>query len=476
MATISQLNMRHRSPCISSSSDDDSDSKWGKTCHRIEQEMSFLKGLGAKTKPPSSHNRFASMQQESDKEEESEGSSYEKEEAKDDPDESQDHSDFQTVAPKRRKAETKRISLWRSYTEEECQVFSDMYNAYFEALTGEKLGFVISPASQPYVSVFEACMERDFLLSTLFNKRPVIVDPMGGCGSDSCAMMFNLYPESLWVCEYIDTMNERRQASEYSLLTNNMTNMISRFPELDPQITPGAPVLHMRNMDCREFLSGLPQNFHVDILYLDPNWIKGGPEDESERTPEEMVDYIKEFVIDPMTARGIYPKCIVYKTRYLAEVLWPVMQILSPDYHPMYSIEAQPFRSKVDEQQFQQKGAVKGRFHWVVIVHNELRTEHWHKSQVYKDLLMNGKDVLILKKDRIGPNHPMYTARYRKPVESDIRDDEEETFLVKAPKRLKRTVRDTHRHNPRAQHNVGPAFHFKKGSGQSQQNTRAKKR
>jgi hypothetical protein len=82
MAGINQVKRRHRSPIILSSSDDDSDSKWGKTCTRINQEMSSLTRLGAKIKPSSSHNRFASMQQERDKEE-SEGSSYEKKQPKD---------------------------------------------------------------------------------------------------------------------------------------------------------------------------------------------------------------------------------------------------------------------------------------------------------------------------------------------------------------------------------------------------------
>lgn len=464
--------MRRRSP---DSSSDDSDGKWERTCSRLKRQMSELHGLGGKVKPhPGSHNRFAGFQSDPEDEAVSDAehatpAAREREDS--DPLEA-DGDGFETVQRKK-KSDTETISLWRTYTEKECQVFSDMYNAYFMALTGEHLGFIITPSSQPYVSVFEACMERDFLLSTLFNKRPVIIDPMGGCGSDSCAMLFNLYPKSLWVCEYILTTNERRQATEYSILEKNMKAMVKSFKLLDPEQTPGAPELHTRNMDCREFLLGLEVGFHVDILYLDPNWVKGGADNEVERTPEEMVDYIREFVIEPLTARQIFPKCIVYKTRYLTEMLWPVMKVLSPDYHPMYSIEAQPFRTAVDEAQFKTTGAVKGRFHWAVIVHNELRTEHWHKSQVYKDLLFNGKDVLIAKEDLIGPNQPMYTKRYRKPVEAD-RADGRDTILVRAPKRPRRQIRDTHA--PKGgQRNVGTPFHSRKGRGGGQQNARPKR-
>jgi hypothetical protein len=316
-----------------------------------------------------------------------------------------------------------------SYNDAQCHYFSLLYNAYFKALTGKDLDFVITPSSQPFVSAFEACIERDQLLSTLFNERPVIVDPMGGSGSDTCAMLFNLYPKTIITCEWIYSMSIKLRQTEYSILERNINNMISLFHELRGE---DAPVVRCENMDCKDFLESLAVGFLIDILYLDPNWATEGSK--VERTPKQMIEYLREKVIEPLNGKKISPKCIVYKTRWGHETLWDFMKELTPDYHVMYSVEATPFRDRVDEVKFRETGEVHGRFHWVVIVRNELKTVHWQRSQMYMDVFRNGKNVVVAKADLIRPHIPLYAnniLRHKKRIHSD----DEETITVVAPRR-----------------------------------------
>lgn len=321
--------------------------------------------------------------------------------------------------------------LKHAYSQKQCRMFSAMYNAYFKVLTGKDLNFVITPSSQPFVSAFEACIERDQLLATLFNERPVIVDPMGGSGSDTISMLFNLYPKLIITCEWVyidDKEDTTGRDAEYNTLKRNIENMRRLFPEFQDA---DAPEIRNENMDCKIFLEGLDLHFNIDILYLDPNWANGWSK--SERTPTEMISYLKESVFDPLNKRKIEPKCIIFKTRWGHENLRALMKELSPNYHPMYSIEATPFREKVDEVKFEETGEVHGRFHWVVIVHNELKTIHWKRSQVYMDLLRNGKDVTVAKADFIRPHIPLYSNNIRIPRKRE-RSDNAETITVIAPK------------------------------------------
>lgn len=418
-------------------------STYNETCARINETLLRMERLGVKTfngnsNPNPDRNKFAALDSDEEEKEEKESEMETRiEEGETEEDES---GEFTTVVRKR-KQDTNTIGPHRVYTEEECKVFSSLYNSWFECLTGENIGFIITPSSQPYVSAFESCMLRDHILATLFDSRPNWVDPMGGSGGDTAAALFNLYPKTALICEYAYTADAEVKSREYEALQNNIENMRRTFDVLNPEKNPDAPIVHMYNKKCEDFLRELDPNFHIDILYLDPNWYKGGALQETERSPSEMVSYLKYHVLRPLEGRKHPPKCIVFKTRWLSQVLWPFMKILTPDYHPMYSIEVTPFRKHVDEKAFQEEGEVRGRFHWAVIVHNELKTIHYEKSEVYRDIFLERRDVFIEKKDVISPIIPTYAGLVPLPKKSK-RTSGEGLIHIRPPKRVKRPSTD----------------------------------
>jgi hypothetical protein len=386
------------------------------TCSRINAIADELRELGvfgaggqlgvktfaAKKKPNPSKNSFDAIQSEEDEDQDEASADEMAEEESDD-----GHGEFTEVVRKRR-SETSHIGQHRVYSKEECETFSVLYNLWFKCYTGKDLNFVITPESQPFISAFEACNELCHVVASLFDRRPVWVDPFGGSGGDTCAALFNMYPEAVHIGEYIYTKEEEVQTKQFSNMEHNIRNMCRLFPALNPEQNPSAPKVYMENKTSEVFIRELDQSVLIDILYLDPNWYKGGPLGETERSPMEMMTYLNHHVIKPLKERGAWPKCIVFKTRWLSQVLWPFMKLLTPDYHPVYSIEATPFRTKVDEKKFKEEGEVRGRFHWVVIAHNELKTIAWTKSDVYDSLFVKREDVYIEECDLVGPHLPAY--------------------------------------------------------------------
>ena len=426
-------------------------------CARIDDTIRRMERLGVKTfngnpKPKSDKNRFSVLDSESDSPIQEEGADKIEQDAFDD---DEDHGEFTPVVRKR-KNDSNTIGPHRVYTREECQVFSGLYNLWFKCLTGKDIGFVITPSSQPYVSAFEACMLLHHVLATLFDQRPNWVDPFGGSGGDTCAALFNLFPRHVFISEYDFSRGEGSKSEEFLAMENNINGMRRAFDILNPDVNPEAPSVHTYNQKSEDFLRELDPDLHIDILYLDPNWYKGGPLQETERSPKEMVSYLKYHIMRPLEGRKHPPKCIVLKTRWLSQVLWPFMKILTPDYHPMYSIEATPFREKIDEQKFKEEGEIRGRFHWAVIVHNELKTLHWAKSDVYQDLFLKRKDVFIEESDLISPRIPAYTGLIPYPKRSK-RTSGEGLIHIHPPKRVMDQT-----HKPR--HHDSHMSHFKKES------------
>lgn len=385
-------------------------------CACVDDTMRKMQTLGVKTyngnpKRDPRLNPFSTLKSDDEDDDEDVRKREDDERGADDDivDYEEKHGKFEEVV-RRRKTETSHIGAHRIYSKEECAIFSEMYNLWFKCYTGKDLDFVISPASQPFVSAFEACMVRDYLLATLFDERPTWVDPFGGSGSDSAAALFNLYPKAVYMTEYTHGSKPGDKVEDFGDMKRNIDKMCMLFDELNPAKNPAAPKVHMFNKESEHFLRDLPLDIIIDILYIDPNWYMGGPLGETERSPQQMMTYLNYHVIKPLKERGTLPKCIVFKTRWLTDVLIHFVKLLTDDYHPMYSIEATPYRTKIDEKKFEEEGEVRGRFHWAVIVHNELKTVHWKKSDVYTKLFTDREDVYIDEEDLIRPRRPAYAG------------------------------------------------------------------
>lgn len=433
------------------------DEDFSAVCKRLETALAYcgyqhaIQTLGTKTKHKPHENPFAGLQDEgesdpegaeeqaeegvdpTDKNTERQGGSSEEEEDEDD----KGWTDVTTKGKSSIKAVTK------LKTQEECDYFSLCYNKYFECYTGKNLNFLITPESQPYVSAFEACLRRDQILASLFDRRPTIVDPFGGSGGDMSNMLFNLWPEQVFISDAVFGHDKRRRMKEGGVMQQNYENMMHLFEELT-QGKDGmpAPVVHKpKMMECVDFLQSLPQGLGVHILYLDPCWAMPG--EDHEMSPDQMARYLKQNVFDPLVNRDITPQCIVLKTRWGAQHLGKIMDVLGrKHYDADYSIEATPFREYVEtSHKFEE---AKGRFHWVILVHHELKSVVWQQSQAYKNLFKEHKDVIVLRSTFARPNIPIYANRIRFPVVVD-HEDGFKTLRVTAPQRGKQQARKKQR-------------------------------
>jgi len=326
----------------------------------------------------------------------------------------------------------------RKRTPEECKFFSEKFNAYFEMRTGKKWEFVITPESAWYVSAFEANMKLCKLLMTLFDERPTIADAFGGSGGDLAGFMFNLYPKEVFVSDSMFVHDPVVLSREGGIMEHNLRNMISMFRELNAVGPTGEapPVFHApRKLNSVDFMRSLPRGLKLHILYLDPIWSMPG--ETKEMDVDQLVGFLKHNVFDPMVSMEITPRCIVLKTRWRAKHLRKLLDVLGEDYYADYSVQAEPFRESHEKDALEQKGT----FHWIVILHSALKPVEWEKSEGYKRLMIEGKDVIVRRKDFIRPNIPLYANRL-KLGEIVEHEDGENTLTIRAPKRPRREDHD----------------------------------
>ncbi len=318
------------------------------------------------------------------------------------------------VAKKRARNERSKIAPHRLYTQEECDVFAKLVSAWFMYYTGKQWDFVITPESQPYISPFDACLDRERVVSTLFNYRPNWIECFGGSGLDTAAAMFGCYPKHVYISEWFNG-DAKEEQKQFRIMKENLTKFCNLFDEFD-QNNPESPQLHMYNLPSTDFLAQIPAKISIDILYLDPNWFIGGPNNERQRSPEELMTHIQYHAIRPLTKMGRYPQCVILKTRWPAELVWKfAKKYVGEDYYPKYSIEATPYRTHVDEQAAYEEGEVQGRFYWAIIVHGDLETLHWRKSEAYKKIFITRESFYVEKKYLVSPQIPAYSDSVKRP-------------------------------------------------------------
>jgi hypothetical protein len=419
---MASVQCRHRKAGQDSS--DDSDEDYRAVCERIQQSLMARVGVGGA-------NPYDALD---DGDEDDEKQAPEEEQPAAPADDS-DNDGFEEVRHKKRKPDRPaerhgvRVNPYKA-SKKKCEYLSQMYNAYFELLTGINPHFTITPESQPFISQFEACMRRDRLMITLFNERPTFVDAFGGSGADSFACMFNMFPLKILMNDSQPVHHPDVLRLEGGFMHRNCANLQAQFKVLSqgihgqppPQIVP-------TTLDCRTFMLSLEKGMRLDILNLDPPWALPGAE--FEMSAEELANYLEHEVFGPMRERRIVPQCIVFKTRWDAGFTHLIMDKLGDKYHAEYSVQATPFHVQPREQGGEWK-EVKGTFHWVVIVHSELKDVMWHRTMAYDRLFKEHKDVIVLKENFVGANVPNYASQIKDPVMVE-HEDGDRTLRVKAP-------------------------------------------
>jgi hypothetical protein len=339
-----------------------------------------------------------------------------------------------------------------------CKYESDLWNLYFETLTGKNIGFQLTPKSFPYFSPLECRRNLDVLLQTLFSKRPIVLDLTCGSGSDSIAFLMHLDPEQIFC---VDSMSEE----DFVVAMGNMQNYVNAFPEVYGKMKimrngEGAKIWKQRISMHKQQASDFIQRFagylktirgweNKEILgYFDPAWdarylpglsneeyqeyLKETGGGEYEVSPKILFGYIQKHILEPMLAGGIQFSVFCIKVRW--EMTPAKMQAylnLNPavgqHFVVLYSVQALPFVKSYeldhDENGIQfitdkngrrkrhDYGAVKGQFHWIIMKNTKYTYAQDVRSWWYKQWIEHSDAAVFVEKgSQVTPHKPLYES------------------------------------------------------------------
>jgi hypothetical protein len=353
----------------------------------------------------------------------------------------------------------------KKYTDKQIKQFSEIYKDYFFALTGLRLQyFELTRSTQKYVSMLEFARGRDRVLATMFERRPVIWDLMAGSGSDGLAFLLDLDPKELILCQRsipdTDRDDTRFQASltEYKVMCNNIKGFLQSVPginatmraeHIDRPVLIGngtRTVVKCKHKLAETFLMSqdAEAGTEVDCVYLDPSWdddhdIGGNSMRGAEMNPEQLFERLEALIWGPIRRKNIKVGCYVIKTRWNWLRVQQYMDSVTTEFQAMYSIRTKPFRPNVDRLKHEEFGGVQGVYHYMVLIHKEYKTVNLNNSQLYWDLVRNGKPVWVKKDSVVGMTRPVYSNHTGFPeyTENDPRDTGE-YFMVQPHSKPKR--------------------------------------
>lgn len=338
--------------------------------------------------------------------------------------------------------------LWKpDQPEEWVQRTADAYMTYFYALTGKRLEFKLTAATQKYISMLECARDRNLTLSTYFTSRPIIWDLMAGSGADAISFLFDLDPLILVLCQRA-MAEERATNPEYEnskeafdIMVSNVKNFLTLFPEITRAGEGRIPTsVRYKHLHAQTYIMSVPDGTEVDCVYLDPSWHK---EDvrlhKYEQTPAELFAYLDHLIWTPIARKNIKVGCYVLKTRWNWLEVQKYLTELDSKFIATYSIEAKQLRVQLGERG--DFGQVQGLFHYMVLIHRDYRTIPARNSQMYWDIVRNGERVWVRKDSVVTPNRPRYSAQPRFSVFTEKDPHDDNYFAVTPPKAMKQKSR-----------------------------------
>jgi hypothetical protein len=361
--------------------------------------------------------------------------------------------DWKIVAKKRKKAQ-----IPHQISPVFCAYESELWNLYFETLTGKNIGFEITPHSFPYFSPLECRRNLDVLLQTLFSKRPIVLDLTCGSGSDSIAFLMHLDPEQIFCVDYMSD-------EDFAVALKNMQKYVDAFPEMygnmkimrngdGPHIWKERISMHQQQASdfikvFAKYFKTRPNWWNDEILgYFDPAWdaryLPGlsdeeyqealketGDNVEYEVSPKILFNYIQKHILGPMLAGGVEFSVFCIKVRW--EMTPAKMQEylnLNPEvgqhFVVLYSVQALPFvksselghengRQSITDKDGRRKrhahGAVKGQFHWIVLKNTKYTYSQDVRSWWYKRWIEHSNaPVYVEAATQVKPHKPLYES------------------------------------------------------------------
>lgn len=348
--------------------------------------------------------------------------------------------------------------------------FSQIYKDYLYGLTGRDVkNFTLTPATHRYVSMLEFARVRDRVLSTMFERRPVIWDLMAGSGADAFSFLLSLDPKELVLCQrsipdgVVEEAAMNASILEYKVMCENMRSFLHAFRgQIDARLSGD----YIENPDsqrrrthikCKHklaenYIMSVNDLTEVDLVYLDPSWdddhdMGGSGERKFEMEPTELFQRLETVIWGPIRRKQIKVGCYVIKTRWNWLKVQEYMQRVKTDFLAEYSVRAQPFRPKTGKAG--KYGAVKGVFHYMILTHRQYKTIQVNNSQLYLDIVYNNQPVWVDKSTFVRPRQPAYSDQndFVKILENDPHD-EARYLKIEPPAPLKERERWTQRPGP----------------------------
>lgn len=334
------------------------------------------------------------------------------------------------------------------YRIEDVERFTTIFKNVHYGMTGRKLkGFKLTPATHKYVTMMVHGRKRDQILATLFDSRPTCWDLYSGSGADAISFMEDLNPQEVVCCNksvpegvtYGPAFEQSEK--EFEVLKNNINSFWEAYPELrgDPANNwlrkdgQTQTKVKLKHMHAHTYIRSCAEGTEVDMIYLDPSWDDELKDERKfEMQPKELFDNLEENIWGPIREKKIKVGVYVIKTRWNWLRVQEYLPKVNSEYLAMYSVRAQPFRTKLDE--FGKFGEVKGLYHFMILVHRQYKTVNAPNGQLYWDIVRNGIPVWVKRDTVIKIHKPEYSNQLSTPefTETDPHN-EAEYFKVEPP-------------------------------------------
>jgi hypothetical protein len=304
------------------------------------------------------------------------------------------------------------LGVDHSYTGRQLDEMNRQYNFYWEQITGKNPKFYFGFDGVKYITAAEPAIRRNMNIKALLGMdEPHICEPYAGYGADSVAFLMTmkakfLYcndkkgaPENgkyVYVSDLVTKPGQNEAPAEgtgsslgalngkrkpkVTAWDHELKNLI-RFQETYEETQQTQVILF--NMGAKEMMEtagefrdteGNMVPFHIDLLYLDPDWTLPGMKREA--TAAELLDNMHENILQPMFKRGQRPKAIVIKTRFQWEEMRGVMDRVDGYIH-LQTMLTTPFRNEI-------------AFH--ILISSEYDVVRLENSQLYDFTYRHGKE------------------------------------------------------------------------------------
>lgn len=273
---------------------------------------------------------------------------------------------------------------------------NDQNNDYWSDLLGKRINFQIGEIDVAYTTLSDTGLIRNQYLSSLFLNPPVVVDAYAGCGMDSISFLYDLYWKDgssikrLYIVENGGQEEEERN--------NRLIRNVQKFIDARDLHTDGLVDFCLWGTEnffreCKNFKRN-PVSA-IDLLYLDPPWTvpdRKNSGENGEATPQELMDYIYDTILNPLIEQGIHVRVVCIKTRFDWDRVSNIIELLRKrirnpvkQFVHRSTIKCQPFR---------------GVYYFHTISTMEPEVGEWEGTAVFKKAYEDPRQIRNGKKTR----------------------------------------------------------------------------